>query len=299
MQQQFADYLSYVGFNGQTYVLDCACELCGNIHFNTLAHRVKVDENKFCKLPIGCCSQCGYIMQTPRFEREFYTWYFKNHYSHRLFGNTEPEREFVVDQHRRGLAIFNALSERLPKTGKLLDVGCSSGGLMIPFVKNGWQVMGTDPDAFYAEYGARKLGLDIKTAAAEDMDLPKAYFDLVVIASALEHVYDLNKVLQNIRAATSNNGLLFIETRGLDYAIYSGSFSHHYRRYLTENSLKSALGKNNYEVLWTTQECILGPSRPGSTFTLARAVSLRNARQWTDQLSLIKEKIKELEGVDE
>lgn len=274
MRNFFNEYLEYVGYLNDIDISFDNCEICSSNNFSKLINNVKIDKNKFFDLPVMLCNRCGFIMQNPKFEKRFYDWYFHNHYSQLLFGNKEPEKNFILDQVRRGAAIYKYLNKYLPEKGNLLDVGCSSGGLMVAFAQNGWEVLGTDPDKFYAGYGKKHLGIEIQTVSAEDMQLREKYFDLIIIASALEHVYDINKVIENCRYATVRNGLIFIETRGLDHGVMNGYFSHNYRRYLTSNTLHLLLKKYGYEILWSTKEAVAGSSRPGSTFTLARAQKL-------------------------
>lgn len=101
---------------------------------------------------------------------------YDQHYRRLLFGDTQPERDFILEQVRRGEHLFRSQQGHLPERWRLLDVGCSAGGLMVAFAKRGWEVLGTDPDGAYADYGRNRLGLDVRAMPAEDMELPPAHF---------------------------------------------------------------------------------------------------------------------------
>ena len=276
-QDAVRDYLRAVGVEDDYACADQPCDVCGGTHFSTLVDEVEIGQGRRWKLPVVMCDTCGFVMQNPRFEPEFYDAYYRKHYRMNLFGATEPERAFMVDQLRRGERLLGSLESYLPATGRLLDVGCSAGGLMVPFAKRGWEVLGTDPDAGYAEYGARHLKLKIETVGAEDMVLPEAHFDLVIITGSLEHVHDVNRTLELCRRATREDGLMFIEGRALLGGVALGTFSHTHRRYLTLRSIGLLMRKHGWEPILSTDEPLTGPTRPGGVYVLGRASEPMNA----------------------
>lgn len=271
MESYLLEYLQGVGIVDQVSAAALACEICTADAAPTLVEMVDVGHGRFGKLPVAACGNCGYVYQNPRFNREFYEQYYDKYYRQMLFGDTEPERDFLLDQVRRGEHLWRSLASFLPAQGRLLDVGCSAGGLMVPFAKRGWQVLGTDPDSGYVEFGKRKLGLRIDAVAAEAMALPDAGFDLIVITGSLEHVFDVNRVLALCRKASAPEGLLFIEGRALNYGVIKGHFSHNHRRYLTLRSIELLMLKHGWTPVLSTEEALCGPTRPGAVHVLGRA----------------------------
>jgi SAM-dependent methyltransferase len=173
-----------------------------------------------------------------------------------------------ADARWPGLAVMPA-----GRPPRLLDVGCSAGGLMLPFQQQGWEVYGTDPDTAYALHGKETLKLNIEAVAAEDMNLPAGYFDLVIITGSLEHVYDINQVLQLCRAATAPNGLLLIEGRAWGYGILNTYFNHNHRRYLRADTIAAFMRKYGWEPVVTTEQPLCGPTRPGGVYVLGQAIT--------------------------
>ncbi|MCL9658397.1 class I SAM-dependent methyltransferase [Pseudomonas protegens] len=233
-------------------------------------------------LPVLGCQDCGHIFQQYRFDEAFYNAYYDKFYRLSLFGNTEPERAFFLDQVRRGEHLYQHLQDVLPAKGKMLDVGCSAGGLMIPFAKRGWTVRGNDPDRAYVEYG-KNIGLDIDLVGAEHMS-PTGDYNLIIINGSLEHVHDVNQVMQLCRQASAEDGLLLIEGRALGYGIKQGFLTHNHRRYLSASSIEHLMYRHGWEPIQTTHEPVCGPTRPGAVFVLGRAC----AQPATEHLESIK-----------
>ncbi|MGX0891230.1 SAM-dependent methyltransferase [Pseudomonas sp. ADAK2 TE3594] len=245
------------------------CELCqSKEHWVQMEHIQGPDEQSVA-LPVVGCQHCGHIFQKYRFDEAFYQDYYDKFYRKSLFGNTEPELAFFHDQVRRGEYLHQYLQDLLPAKGKLLDVGCSAGGLMIPFAKRGWSVKGNDPDCAYVEYG-KKIGLDIDLVGAEHMS-PSGDYNLIIINGSLEHVYDVNQVMQLCRQASAEDGLLLIEGRALGYGLEQGFLTHNHRRYLSASSIEYLMCQHGWEPVWTTHEPVCGPTRPGAVFVLGRA----------------------------
>ncbi|NRR30615.1 class I SAM-dependent methyltransferase [Oxalobacteraceae bacterium] len=271
MEPYLLDYLRGVGIVDRVSAATLPCEVCGGAEHAVLVDTVEVGNARFGRLPVVGCANCGYLYQNPRFNQEFYERYYDKYYRLMLFGDSAPEQDFLLDQVRRGEHLYRSLAAQLPKQGRLLDVGCSAGGLMVPFAKRGWEVLGTDPDSTYVEFGKRRLGLRIEAMPAEAMDLPEAGFDLIVITGSLEHVFDVNRVLALCRKACAPDGLLFIEGRALNYGLIKGHFSHNHRRYLSLHTIELLMLKHGWTPILSTEAALCGPTRPGAVHVLGRA----------------------------
>ncbi|HEU4729818.1 MAG TPA: class I SAM-dependent methyltransferase [Kofleriaceae bacterium] len=285
MEPYLQSYLEHIGITDGVTASMHACELCEAAEFVDLVDVVEIGKGESGKLPIKCCARCGLVMQNPRFNREFYSRYYDKYYRTILFGSSEPDRAFLADQVRRGEKLYASLAGagHLTGAGKLLDVGCSAGGLMVAFLKRGWTGLGTDPDAGFVAHGRDKLQLPLVRCDAEDMELAEREYDLVIITGSLEHVYDARRTLGLCRRATRPGGLLFLEGRALGQALINGQFSHNHRRYLTASSLELFMWLHGWEPIWTTDQPLCGPTRPGGVYCLGRAIE----PPWPDVRTLI------------
>jgi SAM-dependent methyltransferase len=271
METHLQEYLRAVDIVDGVCAESIHCEVCGAAESQVMVTEVDIGLERCARLPVVACTTCGYLYQNPRFNKKFYDTYYDKYYRLILFGDAQPERDFVLDQVRRGEHLLRSLEKFLPAQGNLLDVGCSVGGLMVAFAKRGWKVVGTDPDRAYVNYGRERLGLDVRPLPAEDMDLPPSHFDLTIITGSLEHVYDVNGVLRLCRSASKPGGLMLIEGRALNYGVQQGFFSHTHRRYLTTNSVELLMRKHGWQPILSTDEPLSGPTRPGGIYILGRA----------------------------
>jgi len=109
----------------------------------------------------------------------------------------------VVDDRRdrflRHIAMAEARGEallsRLPEAGRILDVGCGTGGLLVAAVRAGRSIVGVDIASRWLVVARRRLsdhGLATTLVAASAECLPWAdeSFDIVVADSLLEHLDD-------------------------------------------------------------------------------------------------------------
>jgi len=261
-------YLQLLQMPDTFRVQKMSCELCNSKEHWVLLENIRGPDNQAVALPVLGCQGCGHIFQKYRFEEAFYSAYYDKFYRLSLFGNTEPERAFFLDQIRRGEYLCRYLQDVLPARGKMLDVGCSAGGLMIPFAKRGWTVRGNDPDRAYVEYG-KNIGLEIDLIGAERMS-PSGDYNLIIINGSLEHIHDANQVMQLCRQASAEDGLLLIEGRALGYGIEQGFLTHNHRRYLSASSIEYLMCQHGWEPIRTTHEPVCGPTRPGAVFVLGR-----------------------------
>ena len=274
-------YLSLLGMADDYKFVAVDCEICGFDQHSTLLESVLGPDNKPVGLPVLGCEKCGHVYQKYVFEASFYQDYYNKFYRLNLFGQSEPDKQFFMDQVKRGYFLFNSLQPWLTQKGKLVDVGCSAGGLMIPFAKNGWNVQGNDPDLAYAKYG-KEIGLDIESISAEQMTPESSEADLIIINGSLEHVYDVNQVMKKCRQIINPGGHLLIEGRALGYGIQLGFLTHNHRRYLSSHTIELLMLKHGWQPVYTTDDPICGPTRPGAIFVLAKAVDMVDERDITN-----------------
>jgi SAM-dependent methyltransferase len=90
---------------------------------------------------------------------------------------------------------------------KLLDVGCYDGTLSAQFLPR-WDVCGLEGDLKGAEKANRK---GVKTTVHDlekPFPFPAAAFDAVIAAEIIEHVYDTDRFLQEIKRVLADDGVL-------------------------------------------------------------------------------------------
>ena len=93
------------------------------------------------------------------------------HYLHTMSFNY-PDNPTKEDKENYK-SFIQSLKNILPQKGNILDVGCSCGGMLKPFLEQGWNGLGTDPDNEFVKYGRDVLKMPVNVSSAENMKLKK------------------------------------------------------------------------------------------------------------------------------
>lgn len=280
------DYLKHVGVDIHDYSYEMlSCEVCSHDSFTVIRKEISLGKGTYGSLPIQGCNSCGYLMQNPRFDRDFYQAFYRDYYRNMIAGDAEPSPSFIEDQLERGRLLHQYLLPLLgDRVGTMLDVGCSAGGFLLPFRNDGWTVMGSDPDKGYVDYGQRVWGLPIRYEDSEDMELADESLDLVIIMGSLEHVYDPNVILQKCRKASKPDGLIVLEGRYSPLSYSFDYFNHNHHRYLREDSIESLLVKHGWQPIVNTSELICGPTRAGNGYCVGRVAEIPTREEFESYL---------------
>jgi 2-polyprenyl-3-methyl-5-hydroxy-6-metoxy-1,4-benzoquinol methylase len=99
--------------------------------------------------------------------------------------------------------------------GRVLDVGCGSGGFLSLAREAGWQVEGIDPDG-EAVKTARARDLDVRHGGVELLEEFHDHYDVITLNHVIEHVHDPAALLDRLYRALKPGGLLSLETPNLD-----------------------------------------------------------------------------------
>ena len=116
--------------------------------------------------------------------------------------DVEPRRRGFYLNHILGAeARGRALASLLPRSGRILEVGCGTGGLLAAGRRMGLTIEGSDVALRWLVVARRRLddlGLTARlvAASAERLPYPDASFDAVVADSVLEHLDDPGQALR-------------------------------------------------------------------------------------------------------
>ncbi|HVN86452.1 MAG TPA: class I SAM-dependent methyltransferase [Candidatus Binatia bacterium] len=114
-----------------------------------------------------------------------------------------------VRNAQRLLALLPSMS------GRLLDVGCATGFLLVAARDLGFDVQGIEPSHWAAEYARREFGLDVWRGVFEEAPIPGASVDVVVLADAIEHLTAPRAAVASAYRALAPGGRLLILTPDL------------------------------------------------------------------------------------
>jgi 2-polyprenyl-3-methyl-5-hydroxy-6-metoxy-1,4-benzoquinol methylase len=106
--------------------------------------------------------------------------------------NTYAESEDPSYLNQAEERIYNAgrLLQLLPAGGRLLDVGCACGFLLVAARRRGFTVQGVEPSLWAADYAQRHFGLPVWQVSLKDAPFEPGSFEAVVLADTIEHLDD-------------------------------------------------------------------------------------------------------------
>jgi SAM-dependent methyltransferase len=122
---------------------------------------------------------------------------------------------------------FKGLAERakldayrrfLPERARVLDIGCGDGHLLVQLAGERRSSLRLEGVEFQetAARAAEARGLTVYRGRIEDVELPAASFDLIIMNQLIEHVADPVAVLAGVGRALRAGGHVFVETPNLD-----------------------------------------------------------------------------------
>lgn len=150
--------------------------------------------------------------------------------------------------------ILGVVSQMAPK-GRLLDVGCGTGSLIMQLALRGYEVHGVDVSEECIRRTRENLRLlvpenqiDIKKGSVERIDYPDERFDIVVAAEVLEHVENDTLTVREIYRVLKPGGVCVV-TVPANPALWdiSDEMAGHKRRY-SKQSLLTLFAEASFQV---------------------------------------------------
>ena len=261
-----------------------ACEVCGSksfLQYQAFSRVGSALEYGFNQTLI--CTKCSYKMQNPRYPNDFYQEYYSESYRDVCFGTLKPDEKYINEQIERGERILNYCRKFFNSPKVVLDHGSASGGALIPFKKENWSCLGVDPHEASVNAGKEDLGLDIRLGLGEELPFESDSIDLIISLGSLEHSYDIEKSLEEIKRVLNKDGILLIRWRSdelwgspLEY------YNHNHYRFFTDSTLECLLAKYDLEVIEKTKEEI--ENKPGEVYTIAKLSDTSLSDKFHDML---------------
>lgn len=127
--------------------------------------------------------------------------------------------EFASLRHSVNPVRYGYFARMLGEFGgrRVLDIGCGGGFLAESFAQDGFQVVGIDPARASVETARRHaaatgLDIDYRVGRGESLPFPDASFDIVACCDVLEHVDDLERVIEEVARVLKAGGLFVFDT---------------------------------------------------------------------------------------
>jgi 2-polyprenyl-3-methyl-5-hydroxy-6-metoxy-1,4-benzoquinol methylase len=155
-------------------------------------------------LPIVRCRTCGLVQENPRDDAATLA---------RVYASLEDAVYDQEDDNRRVAAErhLGFVTRHVPKPGKLLDVGCSTGLFAVAAARAGWESTGIDASTWSIERAKeRRSAARFEAASLETLALPERSFDVITLWDVLEHVSDPAAVVRQAERWLKPGGWFFL-----------------------------------------------------------------------------------------
>lgn len=144
------------------------------------------------------------------------------------------------------------------QTGRrVLDVGCATGAFLALAREHGWETSGIELSE-WAAARARDKGLNVLQGSLPDDRLPGEAYDVVTIFDCIEHVFDPEAVLRDIRRVIAPEGNLILTTGALVHEdpdlVSQWYFPPWHLFYFSEETIRALLAKCGFEVISYEEE---------------------------------------------
>ncbi len=156
------------------------------------------------------CSDCDFHFTNPRPSEGVIGNYYKseNYISHssskkgiinKLYNNV---RSYTLKQKRRIL-------ENLTENRNLLDIGSGTGHFLNECKTNGWNAVGLEPDTDARDFAKNTFQIDL-SPIEQLYQLEKSSFDVITMWHVLEHVFHLQKDVEQISTLLKKEGYFIV-----------------------------------------------------------------------------------------
>jgi SAM-dependent methyltransferase len=126
---------------------------------------------------------------------------------------------YYLEQAPERIANAHRLLAMIPSGGRLLEIGCACGFLLVAARERGFAVQGIELSTWASAHAREAYGLDVKTTSLEAANLPAATYDAVVLADVIEHLTDPRRTLQAIHRVLRPGGRLLLLTPDIGSAV--------------------------------------------------------------------------------
>jgi len=233
---------------------------------------------------LGRCTGCGFVRQNPRPTADHIRTsnydgaaQKRRSYFGRSLGRDDLEhwQSQPLQAYEAGVAAVDAQrrptgpDDVLPRKGLWLDVGASTGQLLVAAHNAGYDVGGVELGSGQVKLCKEVHGFDVFHGTLAEAAFPDGHADVVSYRHVLEHIHDLLGELQEAHRVLRPDGLLLIEVPnfgGLRYtwgrlrtamklskSIYRKLNLPEHLYYFTIDSLRHMLDKTGFDVLsWGT-----------------------------------------------
>ncbi len=163
--------------------------------------------------PLQVKARTGFEQGLKRFSRRVKRWIMEDFYGYPSSSPIGPLRTFrkamlwpeKVRRSFRGRDIVPWIGK-----GRLLDVGCGSGGNLATLQEQGWDVYGVDMSPEAVTQARARVGDRVHAGGLNSAPFADGSFDVILFSHSLEHLFNPKEALAQARRLLQSEGLLVL-----------------------------------------------------------------------------------------
>ncbi|PIT88151.1 MAG: hypothetical protein COU29_04030 [Candidatus Magasanikbacteria bacterium CG10_big_fil_rev_8_21_14_0_10_36_32] len=283
------------------------CPICTNLE-KTLLYQQNFNKNADISLmekyDVVVCNKCGFVfadsVPSPDIFDNYYAAMSKYEFNYK--DGVVPEEHI---KHFTKIADF--ITPHLKnKNVKILDIGCSTGGLLSILKSKGYlNLLGIDPSSSCVNAVKKLYGIEAMVNNISNFNSNEK-FDLIILSAVLEHLVDFESSMCKIRSLLSDSGMLFIEVPDAErFDLYISApfqqFSVEHINYFSQYSIENLFSVFSFEMLdLKVNENKSNPSIDPDIFVLGKKTENKDVAISKDDISVgkIKNYINESAKID-
>jgi SAM-dependent methyltransferase len=188
-----------------------SCPICSSSK-KTLIYKQKFTNSGISLMKgydIVVCKTCGFVFADKiPLQKEFDHYYAVMSKYEFNYANGAVSKDYL----NHFTKIVNFLIPNIArKKAAILDIGCSTGGLLSIFKLKGYtNLLGIDPSSSCIKAVRKLYRIEASVNNIANFKTDKK-FDLIILSAVLEHLVDFTQAILKIRSLLKDQGLLFIE----------------------------------------------------------------------------------------
>jgi len=225
------------------------------------------------------CNACQFVFTNPRPDTESIGQYYLSDKYISHTGGKQNLTDLLYISVRTIALRWKLKIIKQNSAGKtILDFGCGTGEFLKLMKNRGWDTQGVEPSSAARATAIKNVGEKIYTDLKE---IKESTFDSITLWHVLEHVHDLNGVLQNLKLLLKKSGTIFIAVPN-----FQSDDGQHYKSYwagydvprhlwhFSKNNMKQVLENNGLQIT------NILPMRMDSFYVSLLSESYNHPNQW-------------------